>query len=192
MKYLKTLGLLAIAAAALTAFAGTASATLTSPTGTAYTGEISATSTNMHTSGTVKMACKHSLIVSSHTGGATTGAVSTLSFSECVPDTVTIISNGSLNIAAGVGGVVSEGMEVTKLTHKTVLGFPITAHCIYATAPTGTSIGTITDSHKTGGHAIIHVHANLMRTATDSACGEDPATWTGTYTVNKPSTLYAD
>lgn len=195
MKCLKTLSLLAVAVTALTGFAGTASATLTSPTGTPYTGEIATTATNFHLTGSVKLACKHSSITPSVTAGATTGVVSTLAFTECAPDTWPVLKKGHLTIAEGVGGVISSGAEITLLTHRTILGFSVTTHCIYSTysaAEGGTSIGTITDSHVTGGHAVIDINGQIPRLPTDSACGEDPAIWTGTYTVTKPALLYVD
>ena len=62
MKYVKMLGLLAVAAAALMAFTGTAAATqVTSPAGTLYTGKITATSSNSELHGAfISVSCTSS------------------------------------------------------------------------------------------------------------------------------------
>ena len=74
MKSVKILGLLAVAAAALMALAGPASATITSG-GSAYTGEIVATSSNFEIDGSVDIKCKHSTFAGSTTAAATHPAV---------------------------------------------------------------------------------------------------------------------
>jgi len=191
MKYVKMLGLLAVAAAALMAFAGTASAQLTSPKGTPFTGTITGTSTDSHLTGSVTIACKHSVVSGSISKGATTGAISTLDFTGCEPDTVVVLKKGHLTIdrvAANHGTVTSTGAEVTVLTHRTIFGFPVTTHCIYAT--NNTHIGTFTGSPNDTSHATIDINGSIPRIATDGTCGEDPAIWTGTYTITSPKPLY--
>ena len=82
MKYAKMLGLLAVAAAALMAFAGVASATtLTSPSGTTYTSTIKATSegtTTLHNSSLgIAVSCEESTVegkVEKHGSGVTVPA----------------------------------------------------------------------------------------------------------------------
>ncbi|HEX5983192.1 MAG TPA: hypothetical protein VFY69_03200, partial [Solirubrobacterales bacterium] len=175
MKYVKMLGLLAVAAAAMMAFAGIASATVTSG-GSAYTGEISASSTNSELDGTVDVKCKQSTVAGSTTSGATSSSISTLTFTECGSDTVSVVKKGSLSISSS-GGVTSSGAEVTVQVHRSIFGFPITTHCIYATGA-GTEVGQLTE-----GTTTIHLlGTDIPRLSTDSGCGEN-SQWTGTYTI---------
>ena len=184
MKYVKMLGLLAVAEAALMAFAGTASATITSG-GSAYTGEISASSSNSELDGTVDVKCKSSTVAGTTTSGATSSSVSTLDFTECGADTVSVVKNGSLSISSA-GSVSSSGAEVTVQVHRSVFGFPVTTHCIYSTGA-GTTVGTLTE-----GTTTIHLlGTNIPQVATDGGCGSN-AQWTGTYTISKPGALTVD
>ncbi|HST68080.1 MAG TPA: hypothetical protein VLI94_00290 [Solirubrobacterales bacterium] len=178
MKYVKMLGLLAIAATALMAFAGTASATLTSPAGTKYGGEIIATSTNSQLDGTVDITCTHSEVKGKPSAaGSTSGTISSLTFTNC-SRSVTVTANGSLAIASD-GTVRSTGARVTVQT--TILGFPV--HCIYAT--NNTVVGKLTEGVAP---AVMHIgSAPIPQEATSGLCGED-AEWTGTYTVKTPAT----
>jgi len=182
-KHLKMLGLLAVAAAALMAFAGTASATITSG-GSAYTGEIAATSTNSELDGSVDIKCNHAMFAGSTTAGATAFALTTVTFTGCGSDTWSVLKNGSMKISSS-GTISWDGFELTTQTHRTVFGFPVTTHCIYAT--NNTTIGTLTE-----GTAQIHLMGtNLPQTPTDGGCGEN-AQWTGTYTITKPGALTVD
>jgi len=183
MRYLKTLTMLVVTAAALTAFAGTASATITSG-GSAYTGEIVATSTNSELDGTIDVRCDHSSLAGSTTAGATTFAVTSLTFSECTADTYTAIKNGSLRFDSN-GTIFWEGTELTVQLHRVVFGFPITTHCIYATS--GTDIATLAE----GTDQINLIGTNIPQKATDSGCGSN-AQWTGSYTIVKPGALTID
>jgi hypothetical protein len=185
MKYAKLLGLLAVASAALMAFAGAASALVTSPSGTAYNGEIHATSTNTALTGSVKISCSHSTVSGSVSKGSTTGNIKTLTFTGCGNDTVSVKSGGSLSITSA-GTLFSTGAEVTVLTHQTVLGFPVTTHCIYKT--NNTHVGTL----KEGSSPSLNIgSAPIPEVATDGACGND-AVWTGSYSVLTPSFLEVD
>jgi len=185
MKYAKMLGLLAVAAAALMAFAGTASATVTY-NGSAYTETIEATSTDSRLDGSVDVACGHSTIACSITGGATEATISSLTFTECGSDTVNIINKGSLKISS-TGTVTSVDAEVTVQLHRTVFGFPVTTHCIYATGKAGTNVGTLEE----GTDKIILSGTKIPQVSTDSGCGSN-AQWTGTYTISKPGALTID
>ncbi|HST69752.1 MAG TPA: hypothetical protein VLI94_08865 [Solirubrobacterales bacterium] len=185
MKYVRTLGLLAVAATALMAFAGTASATLTSPPGTKYGGEIVATSTNTQLDGTVDITCGHSEIAVQVNTGATSGIIRNLTFTNCsrtvTPEYFIEIPSlrrdyGSVSIDSA-GTVRSSWVKVTVQT--TILGFPV--HCIYKTSIT--DVGTLTE-----GVAPAKMHigsAPIPQETTSGLCGED-AEWTGTYTVTKP------
>ena len=195
MKYLKMLGLLAVAAASLMAFAGTASATITNGGG-AYDGPLVSSSSNSELDGSVDVKCKSSVVEGSVEKGNTSGTISNLSFTECGGDTVTpipiteVISSeptvhktyyGSLAVASN-GTVTSSGAEVTVQLHRSIFGFPITTHCIYAT--NNTAVGTLTEGVNP---AVIHLSGtNIPQKPTDSACGES-AQWTGTYTVSTPT-----
>jgi hypothetical protein len=190
MNHMKILGLLAVAAATLMAFAATASATtLTSPTGTSYTGEIHATSGETTLHGVVTVTCNSSTVaasIQSHGSSVTvSGAVTTLSFSDC-NQPLTVELNGSLIVhtdsqnSDGNATVTSNGMTI--LIHTT-LG----TTCNYRTEET--DIGTLTSSHNTGGHAILDVDAVIFRHTGSIFCGSN-AEWTGQYTITTPSTLY--
>jgi hypothetical protein len=182
MKYMKMLGLLAVAAAALMAFVGTASATVTSPAGTAYAGNIVSSSSNTSLDGSVKVSCTSSTVEGDpSSAGATSGTISKLTFANCGNDTVKVNANGSLAISSS-GTVTSTGAEVTVQLHRTVLGFPVTTHCIYKT--NNTSVGTLTEGVSP---AVLHIGSSpIPEVATDGACGND-AVWTGSYTVSTPS-----
>ena len=198
MKYVKMLGLLAVAAAALMAFAGSASATeLTGPAGKLGVGSvIKATSTNSKLTGSVEVACKHSSVEGKITNAGGAGVTvegsiekTKLTFTECNGDTVEVLNGGTLIVHTqnpennGNGIVTSTGAEVTIQLHRIVLGFPVTTHCIYVT--NATDIG-----HLTGGTpAVLDINSSpIPRKATDGACGES-SIWTGNYTVTSPTTL---
>ena len=188
MKYTKMLGLLAVAAVALMAVAGTASATITSPAGTVYNGKLHLTGTETTLHGSVTLTCKHSTIEGTVANGATTVPLTTFTFNECGPDTYITIKPGYLRIESN-GTVFSEGAEVTVSVHRTVLGFPITTHCIYNTAVNpGTDIGTLVE----GNNATLNIgSAAIPRTPTDGACGET-SVLTGDFHVITPNPLTVD
>jgi polyisoprenoid-binding protein YceI len=196
MKYLKMLGLLAVAAAALMAFAGTASATTpTSPKGTAYTGVYKATAglTQLHGSFTT-VQCGHSFTegkIEQHGANVTTkGTISQLTFTEC-NYSVTVKKLGSLEAHAtkvensnADGTVTSTGAEIA--IHTSV------GECVFTTSGTDIGTGTLTSTATTGGNAKLDIKsASIPRTGGSFFCGSS-ATWTGSYTVTTPSTLYID
>jgi hypothetical protein len=185
MKYIKMLGLLAVAAAAFMAFAGTASATVLKSGGTTLGSgtKIESTGTNaVLKAGFATIECAHSEVdgKTSNTGGASEtveGAISTLSFKECNA-TVNVLKKGSLIVhhtSGSNGTVTSQGAEVTVAIGST--------SCTYGT-PTATSIGTLSG----GGPAVLNASANLERVAGGFLCA-NPATWTAKYTVTTPNPL---
>lgn len=177
MNYLKMLGLLTVAMAALTAFAGTATATFTSPAGTAYAGGMWATSTNSGFDGVVDITCQHSQINTTPiSSGYTDQSVWTLTFTNC-SRSVTVTASGTMSIASD-GTVSSTGARITVQT--TILGFPV--HCMYFTGLT--KIGTLTEGVAP---ARMHIGSAPMVQQTSSLCGDD-GEWTGTYTVTNPKT----
>jgi len=194
MKYVKMLGLAALAAAALMAFAGSASATtLTSPSGTQYSGTIAATlssaSATLKSSFIGEVVCKKSTVegkVESQGAEVTAkGNLSSLTFTEC-NGTVTVLKAGSLEVhtegekANGNGTLTSSGAEVT----VELAGL----HCIFTTS--NTDVGKVT-----GGTTATLTAASqaIPRTGGRSGafCGSS-ATWNATYSVTTPDTLLID
>jgi hypothetical protein len=197
MKYARMLGLLAIAAAALMAFTGIASATqVTSPPGTAYTGVIKATAgpTSLHGPFTT-VTCQESIVageLKNHGKDITaSGPITHLTFITCnFP--VKVLKTGTLEIhteyvngqqsttANGNGTLTSNGAEITIETSI--------ANCIFVTK--NTDIGRVTGSDTK--HAVLDIEsAGIPREGHSIFCGSS-GTWTGSYTVTTPSTLYVD
>lgn len=186
MKYVKSLGLLVIAAAILMAFAGSASAIITSE-GKAYNGEIEAKSFNSESGGEYDWHCLNIVVKGTSKNNETTYPLSSVAFNECGVDTVTVLKNGSWRFASN-GTLFWEALEFTVQLHRKVFGFPITTHCIYASAASpGTDIGDLTE-----GTATIDLNgAELPGIATDAACGE-AAEMTGEVSITKPGALTID
>jgi hypothetical protein len=198
MKYVKMLGLAALAAA-LMAFvvAGTASATeLTNGSGMVTTGSTIASAaegtTTLHPPiGDIECSGSEVEGTTSNTGGSTetvSGNISKLTFTGCNAEVV-VIEKGSLEIhtktasADNNGTLTSTGAKVT----VTFVGF----HCIFTT--NSTDIGTVTGSATTGGNATLDIEATIPRTGGRSGafCGST-AQWTGSYSVSNPSPLNID
>jgi len=183
MKHLKIIGLALVAAAAFMAFAGNASAapTLTSPSGTEYTGPITATAVETLTlkAGFATDTCTTSTVggtVSSNTEAEASGSISTLDFGGPCTLTTTTLSTGSLTILPG-GEVKAIGSEVTVAALGT--------SCVYGGGPSpGTKLGTLTG----GTTATLSVKAGLPKISGGFACAS-PAEWTGKYSVTTPDTL---
>ncbi|HEX5988908.1 MAG TPA: hypothetical protein VFY75_01675 [Solirubrobacterales bacterium] len=192
MKYVKILGLLAVAAA-LMAFAGTASATtVTSPVGTSYGTEktLHATAglTELHGEA-FSVNCKTSTVAGKiEVNGAkdgsgntlpASGPISTLDFSEC-SFPVTVTANGSLSATGTSGGngtLKSTGAKVT-------IHGPFGINCLYET--NNTDVGSLTGSTTTKGTAKLDIDSSLIpRTGDSIFCGSF-GEWTGSYTVTTP------
>lgn len=203
MKYVKILGLLAVAAAALMAFAASASATtITSPTGTPYTGEIHATSENGHVTlknPILNIECSSTVQGLELTHGkdvTAEGEITQLLWGEkpgvyagkCTNNWhVTTVKPGKLQIhwlEEDVGTLTSSGAKVD----TTRLGLT----CVYET--NSTDIGLLTDSHKTGATATLHVNAAIPIEPAESSglCGSGNAEWKGSYEIDKPMLIYID
>lgn len=190
MKYLKMLGLMAVAAAALMAFvgAGTASATTLEINGVTQNKSVTIeasikagdTAILKDTNGATVDTCSESKVEGATEGSFSaptlTGAIKTLSFDKC-SHTTHVIKNGTLHIAwtSGTNGTVSSsGAEVT--VQSTIFG----ASCIAKTG-TGTTIGTFTGV--SSGHATMTINGVIPM----GLCGD--ANWTGKYTVTSPTGL---
>jgi hypothetical protein len=194
MKYVKLLGLLAVAAAALMAFAGTASAT----TVTTTTGGLPATPTihAVNEGGHVTLAnpianisCSSTVegTVTTHGAGVTaTGHISILEFTGCTNGWhVTPIKN-----ADGTYGTLEihwtsehNGLLTSKNTKVTTTRLGV--NCVYETGA-GTSIGTVLG----GNPATLKIEAGIPINTVESAklCGTGNAKWEGSYVTT--SALY--
>lgn len=204
MKYVKMLGLAAIAAAALMAFvgAGTASATELTCTEPEKVKVVCPAGTSIHAEAESKVIlhppigsieCSQSTVAgkTANKGSATetvSGAIEHLTFGECNA-TVHVLKNGSLEIhtqeasSNNNGTLTSSGAEVTVL----FAGF----HCIFGT--NNTDLGTVTGSSTTGGTATLDIKATIPRIGGTSGifCGSTAA-WTGAYKANTPDWLDID
>jgi hypothetical protein len=198
MKYVKMLGLLAVAAAALMAFAGTASATLTDGEGkepsTIHAESVGAASLT----GSLTVTCQKNTVggtVTTNDANEVSGTITTLTFEECGSDTVEALSKGTLHLTESdgtVGTLYSNGASVTVLTHRPFIG---TVHCIYDT--NNTDLGTFTEAHHNPGTgkyetATLHVNSiSLERTTTSFGCGTH-STWEVTFRQIFPHTSILD
>jgi hypothetical protein len=189
MKHLKMLGLAVMAAAALMAFAGSASANpvLTSPAGTDYTGELNATASSslLLKAGFANITCTESTVSGKVETNNTThaaGKITTLSFNICGSATVKTLTNGALTVAPG-GAVSGSGSEVTVAIDS------LNVSCVYGTK-TGTALGTLKSGTSTT-DATMTINANLPLISGGFACA-NPANWSGSYTVTKPTPLIVD
>jgi hypothetical protein len=202
MKHLKMFGLAAMAAMALMGLVGVGSAsatTLTSPTGTVYTGEIDASlepgTSALLEAGFFNITCTTSTVKGQPNAQSDTttvnGPINTLTFGSTATPcnaTVTVITNGSLEIhAIGTGNEVN-GTLTGKSSEVTVAA--LGTSCVYGTS-TGTDLGTLTGTQKTGGTATMDIEASLPRISGGFACA-NPAKWTGKYTVTTPDSLWID
>jgi hypothetical protein len=190
MKYIKILSLLAIAAAALMALAGSALATTITAGGSTYstTGEISATAEGhvVLDNPIAKIECASGVETKkalTHGSGITASAgINILEFFNCTNSWhVTVISAGSLeihSIGSGDGTLTSSGATVESTR------FGIT--CRYST--NGTDIGTLTD----GTHATLDISAAIPFHSGSGLCGSGATTWTGSYNVTTPTNLSID
>ena len=202
MKYARILGLLAVAAAAMMAFAASASATTLTSNGSLYTSTIHASSegghvtlTNTGSGITISCASTVSSTVQSHSDTTTAvGPISALSFTGCTGGwTVTANVFGSLEVhtdasdpngTSGNGTLTSTGATVSAFSH--VLGIT----CRYKTE--NTDIGTLTGSKTTGGTATLDVHASIPWHNGSPFCGTSDSTWVGSYLVETPDNLNVD
>lgn len=215
MKYLKMLGLAAVAAAALMAFvgAGTASATQLTCTQPAGTKIICPQGTNIHAVNeeTVilhppigKIECTKSTVEGDldNVGSSTTtagGLIDALTFEGCNAEEVKVEAKGSLEIHTEYEEITDKDGTKTKIQKAvstnngtlTSTGAKVTVtfagfHCIFTTNET--DLGTLTGSSSTASKtATLDIIAEIPRTGGTSGifCGTK-AKWTGSYTVTDP------
>jgi hypothetical protein len=194
MKYVKMLGLAAIAAAALTAFvgAGTASAETTlcavntSPcpagsaygTGTTINAQLKAgTHATLH-AGFAEITCKKSTVTGKIENATTpSGKISNLTFTEC-SGVVKVLKNGSLTAhhsGGGNGNLTATGVEVTVEQAG--------VHCIYG--------GNITTGlNLTGGNPATMTSTAKIPLVSGGFFCASPANWTASYEVTSPKPLF--
>jgi len=199
MKYLKTLGLAALAAMAVMAFvgAGTASATVLENgstklgTGTTIDASLTGSATLTTTEGTVLDTCKAGTVKGKITnaGSSTstvTGAIEELTWTECTEPTVTL-NKGGLEIhhitGTSNGLVTSIPNPDTGAVSEVTINTTIFGSCIF-TIPNGAGIGTLTGT--TSGFATFHI--NAVATRKSGLCPAS-AIWKGTYLVTEPVPL---
>ena len=187
MKYIKILGLLAIAASAFMAFAASASATtITSPTGTLYTGTIHAVSAGhavLHNP-IAKIECNGTVHGASLTHGAGVTAKGSVSvaFTNCTNSWhVTVVSGGTLEVHNDTPGGGTYDGNLTS-TGATVEATRFGISCRYSTS--ATPVGTVTG----GSTATIHINASIPFHSGSGLCGSGATLWTGGYTVKSPAT----
>jgi len=183
----KMIGLLIVAAASLMAFVSSASATaiLTFSAGTEYTGEIHATikpGTTLALSAGISDTCTEGTLLSDVETNNTThasGKLTKLSFgSGATPCTKTtnVLKNGKLTIS-DKGTVIASENEVTV--------FDLGVSCIYGGAA-GTSIGDLTP----GAPAHIDINTTELPKISGGFLCASKGTWTGTFIVTTPKSLF--
>ena len=206
MKYVKMLGLAAVAAMALMAFIGASSASATvlcsesgKTTNCASSGKDYAAATTISasldsgtsavlktTGGLIENTCTTSTVEgpTANTGGATetvrgTVEAAKLTFSNC-SNTTDVTEGGELEIhwisGTDNGTLTAKNFAVTQI----LAGIT----CTY-TAGTGTDLGTVTG----GSPATLDVNAVVNKSAGGFAC-PSTAVWVANYTVTSPSPLY--
>jgi hypothetical protein len=200
MKYVKILGLAAVAAMALMAFgAGTASATKLClnnlsttacsshlATGGTVEGTLTGSAILETTGGSTLDTCTGSTVsgkttTTAATGSSVIGDVETLTWTGCTFPTGTV-AKGSLEIKhiAGTdnGTLTGKGQEVTINT-----GF--FGACTYGTGA-GTDLGTVVG----GAPAKLTINALVPLVKNESGLCPAEARWTASYTVTKPNPVY--
>jgi len=199
MKYVKMLGLTAMAAMAVMAFvgAGTASATElykgaeTVKSGTTIDASLTGSATLTTTDGTVLDTCKAGTVKGKITnaGSSTstvTGSIEELHWTECTEPTVTLNKGGlEVHHIGGLdGSVTAIPNPHTGLLSEVTVNTTIFGSCVFTIA-NGTSIGTLTGS--TTGNATFDI--NAVATRKSGLCPVS-AKWVGTYLVTEPKPLH--
>jgi hypothetical protein len=205
MKYLKMLGLAALAALALTAVigAGTASATLcsTEGTGTSCGGShgkhmtagdhIEATGQAELTSGFINVSCHSIITIKIVDATAGTGQVTSLVFTGCVDNfgractavTTGLPWNGSAT-GTGTNGTLTVSNVAGNFTCKNPFNTSEDVKCNYA-APSASA--AVTGGHSPSAKA---TGVKLSKQAGSHFLCSNEATWNGTYTLLTPKSLF--
>ncbi|HEX5988909.1 MAG TPA: hypothetical protein VFY75_01680 [Solirubrobacterales bacterium] len=187
MKYVKMLGLLAVAAASLMAFAGNASASqLTSPSGTIYSGEFKATGGTIELHGEAfSVNCKTSSMAGNVTeqgSGITIKIPFSFQLGSCsFPVTITVSGTLIFHVR-----IIPPRIKVTVTGLKFTIHGPFGINCLYEANET--ELGTLTE----GTTAKLDIESALIPRTGDSAFCGSFGELTGSLTVNTPDTLLAD
>jgi hypothetical protein len=202
MKRVKSLSLLLLALASVTAaVAGSASATTATCGGVVCTPSIHASSEGhitTHGSNGITAECLSTIAAKIEVHGTAVtaeGNVSALiiggaggATTACTAgEIVHVVQKGKLifhTIGSGPNATVTMSDQVITKT-VTALGFPVT--CEYSTG-SNLDIGELTGAPSATGHATIHIRATTPRTGGSSLCGST-ATSTGSYKVTSPTGL---
>jgi len=200
MRYFKVFGLVALAAAAVTAFAGSGTASATELTCSSGTMCSAATALHAESEGTVTfhppigdVNCTGSTFAgtTSNTGGPTetvSANLTTLTLTGCNA-TVHVFTAGTLEIHTRNMNADNNGTVTSNNFTFTIefAGF----HCLYKTV--NTDIGTLTGSATTSATATLDIEAIVPREGGRSGafCGST-APWTGSYKFTSPDYLNVD
>jgi hypothetical protein len=195
MKYVKILGLLAVAATAMMAFAASASATtVTGPSGETTPiihaeSEENAVKGTKHVllhNDTANIECESTVEgdVTTHGTGVTAGGpIDILSFFNCTGGwTVDVVTNGSLEIHTT--STAGHGKGTLTSTGATVVATGFGISCGYQT--NNTHIGTVTG----GNPATLTIEASIPRHSGSFLCGGGNANWTGAYVTTQTLELH--
>ncbi|MBO0885312.1 MAG: hypothetical protein J2P17_34270, partial [Mycobacterium sp.] len=209
MKYVKMLGLAAIAAAALMAFVGVGSASATELTCGENPEVMCPVETTIHaeSEGNVTLDAPFGNVVCSgstvqghttNTGGSTEtvdGPITALTFTGCGSNTVTVLKFGELIIHTTKENEINHDGTLTSTgTEVTVIHLGV--HCIARTKET--DLGWLTGSTTTGSTTLgstatldISARIPIVEGEGGGLCGTS-APWTGSYKFTSPSTLNID
>ena len=200
MKYLKMLGLAAVAAAALMAFVGasTASATVlcsttttpcnsTLPLGTriGFESESSSIVKETGANGSTLDTCERSIVTGELTsvGGASSnprGPITTFDWEKCTWTTTTI-ALGKLEVTGPLTGT-SNGTVKSDAEVKWTTSIPLFGSCVYGFIA-GVSLGTLTE----GNPATIDINAVITRLSGSAFACPQTANWSATYVAFEPA-----
>jgi hypothetical protein len=203
MKHLTTSGLAAVAAAAFMAFAGSASAanTLTSPSGTTYTGTLTASAsagTTLTLSATfATVTCTGSTVsgdVTTNNATEAAGPITSLAFSGCNSRfDVVPLKNANGNFGTFL---INQKTEVfssnSAITYEDTL---FGSHCVFGTT-TNTKLGTLNQSTSATTPATVTMNTTLsyigvLSRSSSFVCGSR-ATFTGSFTITSPVPLFSN
>lgn len=199
MKYMKMLGLLALAMTALMAFANSASATRLTDNNGGVLGNgtvITAVNENGHVSLTgaagIAVECSSHIegVVTKEggpgTGDTVEGHISKLSFFNCTNGYVVHVEKLGTLVAHTEGATSNNNGTITSTgTTVTVTNTPV-GSCGYLT--NNTDIGVLTGSKNTAGTATFDINASIPRHAGSFFCGSS-GIWEGNYLVEVPDRL---
>lgn len=191
MRYVKIFGLLAVAAAALMAFAASASATtVTGPslnTNNEPTSLVERETPTIHAVSEEEVELHNSILnikcestvegkVETHGTGITAeGKIAVLNFFNCTDNwVIDVKQNGSLIVHWTKG---SDGTLTS--TGARVIATRFGLECIYET--NATHIGTVTGEKGVNGEATLDIEAAIPRVGGSFLCGGGTAAWTGSY-----------